>query len=194
MAISPYLTSSGYIVGGYASAFDPTNGAWQNLPTLPVPAAPPSGPVITGTVWAGTELIDSGLVLMPGHRPPAAGTKTASPVPTCPPIKFPEWVGGTFCGPPPGPGNGSGPDGSCLGSETAPPCGPGMVAGKYYAYTLVDACANYYIDGRWWSSELQGGTGSLNVWISVNSGGTGTGWIGPNGAVGFKPSTATSCS
>ena len=194
VAVNPYLTSSGYIIGGYASSFDPAEGSWQTLPTLPVPTAPPSGPVITGTVWAGTELIDSGLILMPGHRPPAAGTRTASPVPVCPPIKFPEWVGGTFCGPPPGPGNGNGLDGSCLGSETAPPCGPGMVAGRYYAYTLINSCTNDYIDGRWWSSGLQGGSGSLNVWISVDSAGNGAGWIGPNGAVGFKPSTAASCS
>lgn len=61
-------------------------------------------------------------------------------------------------------------------------------------YTLLSACANDYIDGRWWTNELPGGSGSLDVWISVNADETGAGFIAPNGAVGFKPSTATSCS
>jgi hypothetical protein len=133
-------------------------------------------------------------VLKPGHISSTTGPSAASTVPTCPPITFPEWVGGTFCGPPPGPGDGSGPDGSCLGTETAPPCGPGVVAGRYYAYTLIGNCTNDYDDGRWWTNELPGGTGPLEVWMSVNATGTGAGWIGPNGAVGFRPSVATSCS
>lgn len=192
MAVSPYLTSAGYLVGGYAAAFDPASG-WVDLPELPVPTAPPSGPVLSGTVWAGSELIDSGLLLVPGHRSSTTGPSTASAVPTCPPITFPDLVGGTFCGPPPRPGNGSGPDGSCLGTETAPPCGPGMVAGRYYAYTLISTCINDYVDGRWWKNGLPGGTGPLYAWMSVNATGTGAGWIGPKGAVGFRPSAATNC-
>jgi hypothetical protein len=194
IAASPYLTADGHLVGGYAAAFDPASGLWANLPALPVSAAPPSGPVLTGTVWAGSELIDSQLVLTPGHRSSTTGPSTASTLPSCPPITFPEWVGGHFCGPAPGPGSGNGLDGSCLGTETAPPCGPGMVAGRYYAYTLMSSCANDYIDGRWWRNELPGGSGPLDVWVLVNATGTGAGWIGPNGAVGFEPSTATSCS
>lgn len=194
VAVSPYLTSDGHLVGGYAAAFDAASDSWANLPDLPVPTAPPSGPVLSGTVWAGSELIDSGLVLKPGHISSTTGPSAASTVPTCPPITFPELVGGTFCGPPPGPGNGSGPDGSCLGTETAPPCGPGVVAGRYYAYTLISNCTNDYLDGRWWTNELPGGAGPLEVWMSVNATGTGAGWIGPNGAVGFRPSVATSCS
>ncbi len=194
IAVSPYLTADGHLVGGYAAAFDPASGSWANLPALPVSAAPPSGPVLTGTVWAGSELIDSQLVLTPGHRSSTTGPSTASTLPSCPPITFPEWVGGHFCGPAPGPGSGHGLDGSCLGTETAPPCGPGMVAGRYYAYTLISSCANDYIDGRWWRNELPGGSGPLDVWVSVNATGTGAGWIGSNGAVGFEPSTATSCS
>ncbi|MHB1583210.1 MAG: Kelch repeat-containing protein [Acidimicrobiales bacterium] len=192
IAVSPYLTSAGYLVGGYAAAFDPASG-WVDLPELPVPTAPPSGPVLSGTVWAGSELIDSGLVLLPGHRSSTTGPSTASAVPTCPAIAFPDLVGGAFCGPPPGPGDGSGPDGSCLGTETAPPCGPGMVAGRYYAYTLISTCTNDYVDGRWWKNGLPGGMGPLYVWMSVNTPGTGASWIGPNGAVGLRPSVATSC-
>lgn len=194
IAVSPYLTSAGYLVGGYAAAFDPASRSWANLPALPVSAAPPSGPALSGTVWAGSELIASQLVLTPGHRSSTTGPSTASTLPSCPPITFPEWVDGHFCGPAPGPGSGNGLDGSCLRTETAPPCGPGMVAGRYYAYTLISSCANDYIDGRWWRNELPGGSGPLDVWISVNAAGTGVGWIGPNGAVGFRPSAATSCS
>ena len=194
IAVSPYLTTDGHLVGGYAAAFDPASKAWADLPALPVSATPPSGSVLTGTVWAGSELIASHLVLAPRHRSSTTGPSSASTLPTCPPITFPEWVGSHFCGPAPRPGSGNGLDRSCLGDETAPPCGPGMVAGRYYAYTLISSCANDYIDGRWWRNELPGVSGSLDVWVSVNTTGTDAGWIGPNGAVGFEPSTVTRCS
>lgn len=189
VAVSPYLTAAGYLLGGYAAALDPTSDSWAAVPELPVPAAPPSGPVLSGTVWTGSELIVSGLVLVPGHRSPTTGPST---VPSCPPITFPE----SGCGPAPGPGNGSGPDGSCLGTEMAPPCGPGMVAGRYYAYTLITTCTNDYVDGRWWKNELPGpeGSGPMDVWVSVNESGMGGGWMGPNMSVGFEPSAATTCS
>jgi hypothetical protein len=190
--VSPYLTVDGYVVGGYSAAFDPSIGSWASLPQLPVPGAPPQGATVTGALWDGSELIDSGLVLTPASG--ASRGATVSSLPTCPPISFPDWVGGTFCGPAPGPGNGNGPDGSCLGDETAPPCGAGMVAGRYYPYTLLTACTNDYIDGRWWTNELPGGTGPSDVWMAVNVNETGAGWIGPNGSVGFKPSSTTSCS
>lgn len=193
IALSPF-SSGGHPLGGYAASFDPATGAWVDLPKLPVPAAPPSGPVLSGTVWAGTELIESGLVLASGHGAPTTGTIGTSTVLGCPPITYPEQVGGRFCGPAPGPGNGDGVSGSCLGTETAPPCGPGMIAGKYYAYTLITTCTNDYIDGRWWRNELPGGSGPMDVWISVNATGSGAGWIGPDGAVGFAPSTASGCS
>ena len=194
VAVSPFLTPYGYLVGGYAAALDPANDSWANLPALPVSAAPPSGPVVSGTVWTGSRLIESGLEFVPQHGTSSTGAGTADTLPSCPPISFPDWVGGHFCGPDPGSGNGSGLGGSCLGRETTPPCGPGMVGGKYYAYTLINTCNNAYFDGRWWTNELPGGTGLLNVWVSVSNSGTGAGWIGPNGSVGFKPSTATSCS
>jgi len=193
VAVSPFLTPYGYLVGGYAAALDPVNGSWANLPELPVSAAPPSGPVLSGTVWTGSRLIQAGLVFVPQHGSSSSGAGTASTLPSCPPISFPDWVGGHFCGPAPGPGNGSGSGGSCLGTETAPPCGSGMAIGKYYAYTRNSLCTNDYIDGRWWTNELPGGSGLQNVWVSVGNSLAGAGWIGPNGSVGFKPSTATSC-
>ncbi len=194
IAVSPYLSGNGHLLGGYAAAFDPASGSWANLPALPVPTSPPSGPVLTGTVWAGSELIDSHLSLIPGHRHSATGVSTASALPSCPPIAFPEWVGGYFCGPAPGPGNGYGLDGSCIGTEQAPPCGPGMVPDKSYPYTLIGSCTNYYIDGRWWRNQLPGGSGPVKVWISVNTTGTSARLMGPNGAVGFEPSATSSCS
>ncbi len=192
IAIRPYVTDGGYLVGGYAAAFDPASGSWTGLPELPVPAAPPSGPVLTGTVWAGSELIDADVRLVPGHRAAGRGPG-AGAVPNCPPIAFPELVGGQFCGPPPGPGTGNGPGGSCLGTEAAPPCGPGMAAGRYYPYTLFGACTNVFLDGRWWRNELPGGSGPLDVWVWVDATATAAGWTGPLGAVGFVPSTATGC-
>ncbi len=193
VAVSPYVTADGHLVGGYAAAFDPASGSWANVPELPVSAAPPSGPTLSGTVWAGFELITSQLILTPGHRTSTTGSSTVATLPSCPSITFPELIDGHFCGPSPGPGSGHGLDGSCLGTEKAPPCGAGMVTGRYYAYTLIISCANDYIDGRWWRNELPGGSGPLDVWVSVNATGTGAGWIGPNGVVGFEPSTTTSC-
>jgi hypothetical protein len=193
VALSPFSTPSGYLVGGYAAALDPANDSWVNLPVLPVSAAPPSGPVVSGTVWTGSRLIEAGLEFVPQHGTSSTRAGTAGTLPSCPPISFPELVGGQFCGPAPGPGNGSGSGGSCIGTETTPPCGPGMVGGRYYAYTLNSLCTSDYIDGRWWTNELPGGSGLLNVWVSVGNSLAGAGWIGPNGSVGFKPSTATSC-
>jgi hypothetical protein len=193
VAVSPYLNPAGQVFGGYAAALNPDKDSWASLPDLPVPTAPPSGPLFSGTVWTGSELIDSGLVLAPGHSR-TTGSGVASTLPNCPPITFPASVGGMFCGPSPGPGNGHGTGGSCLGNETAPPCGAGMVAGRYYAYTLIPTCGYDYVDGRWWRNELPGGAEPVHVWVSVNAARIGAGWIGPNGAVGFQPSSATSCS
>ena len=195
VVVSPYVTAEGYVVGGYGAAFDPSGHIWTALPELPVPNRPPQGATVTGAVWDGSELFDSNLVLVPGRAGESSRGTTVSSLPTCPQMSFPDDVGGTFCGSPPRHGNGNGPDGSCLGSETSPPCGGGMVAGRYYAYTLFSACTNAYIDGRWWKNELPGGSGPMYVWMAVDgANGAGAGWIGPNGSVGFQPSSATSCS
>jgi hypothetical protein len=195
--ITSYLTDSGYQVGGSAAAFDPGRRTWTALPQLPVPVTPPSGPVLTGSVWTGSQLITSNLVLVPGRGgnpgssvPTSAG---ASTLPRCPPITFPSLVGGTFCGPAPGPGNGHGAGGSCRGDETAPPCGAGLDPGRYYPYTLLGACANTYLDGRWWKNELPGGSGFEHVWVSVSADGRGAGWISREGNVDFTPSASSNC-
>lgn len=198
VAVSPYETSKGYVLGGYAAAIALDHRAWTSLPQLPVPRAQPTGVTFSGSVWAGTELIDAGLVLKPGRiRTGQAQQRTAgngsSPPPICPSISFPDFVNGTFCGPAPGPGNGNGPTGSCSGTETLPPCGPGMEPGKYYAYTVLGACPDAFVDGRWWASELPGGYGPVDVWMSVEPGEAGAGWIGPSGAVGFRLSSGVPC-
>ena len=180
-------------MGGYAAAFDPTTGSWLDLPEVPVPNTAPSGPVLSGAVWAGSEFIDADLVLTPGRRTSSTKNDGQAQLPSCPPITFPDLVGGHFCGPAPGPGNGSGPHGSCVGTEAAAPCGAGMIAGRYYSYTLISNCTNDYIDGRWWTNELPGGSGAMDVWVSVASDASDAGLIGPTGAVGFAPSAATSC-
>src|SRR6266498_2932754 len=55
----------------------------------------------------------------------------------------------TFCGPPHAAGNGAGPEGVCLGTETAPPCGPGAVPGRYYPCTLPLRCDGLVVfDGK----------------------------------------------
>jgi hypothetical protein len=193
LAVSLYAGAQSDPVGGHAAAFDPTTGSWLDLPEIPVPKAAPSGPVLSGAVWAGSEFIDADLVLAPARLASSSKTNGQATLPSCPPITFPDWVGGHFCGPAPGPANGSGPHGSCGGMEAAPPCGAGMIAGRYYSYTLISNCTNDYIDGRWWTNELPGGSGAVDVWMSVTSNGSGAGWIGPSGAVGFTPSAATRC-
>lgn len=196
VAVSPIVDEGGYVLGGYAAALDSAKDLWGRLPQLPVPKAPPSGPVVSGSLWVGSRLIDSTLVLAPGKGPAHGFIRTTLSTATlarCPPISFPDSVG-TFCGPPPGPGSGNGPAGSCLGTETDPPCGPGMVAGRYYSYTLISTCANAYVDGRWWRNELPGGSGPTEVWMAVAPGESGAGWISPSGAVGFRPTSSTGCS
>jgi hypothetical protein len=196
VALSPVLDDHGYVLGGYAAALDSEGPTWARLPQLPVPRVSPSGSVVSGALWAGSELLDSNLALVPEAGRAhgfAATTLTTASLSACPPIPFPDSIG-TFCGPAPGPGDGHGPSGSCLGNETAPPCGPGMVADKYYSYTLTSTCANAYIDGRWWRNELPGGSGPIDVWMAVMPGKAGAGWISPAGAVGFRATASTGCS
>jgi len=141
--------------------------------------------------------LDAYLVALEDQSSPAGEAWSEGPNPSprspaCPPGAGPSWVGGTFCGPTPGPGNGAGLDGECTGSETAPPCGPGAVPGHYYAYTLPVRCDGRIIfDGRAWVSELpppQDGP-PMYVWMALSSDGH-AGFIGPQGAVGFEPYAA----
>ncbi len=69
------------------------------------------------------------------------------PCPTYAPT--PTDVDGNYCGPDPSPGNGARPDGVCTGQEFAPPCGPGMIPGTFYEYSLPSGCRMFF-DGRPW--------------------------------------------
>ena len=113
-------------------------------------------------------------------------------IPPCPAgIAVPSDLSGQYCGPVPPAGNGLGPGGQCTGREADPPCGPGVVAGRYYAYTLPGNYSGLVIfDGRQWVSELTLPTEvpPLDVWMRLTAAGT-LGWIGPRGAVDFVPYT-----
>jgi hypothetical protein len=101
---------------------------------------------------------------------------------------------GTFCGPPPGPGNGLGPGGLCTGAERVPPCGPGVVPGVDYPYTMPGTCdGRIWFDGKQWDSELPPPTpvAAFYVYMSESTNGT-VGFIAPVGAVGFTPDSAAS--
>ena len=109
----------------------------------------------------------------------------ATPCPTN--LAEPSMTTGTFCGPDPARGSGHGPDGVCDGTESAPPCGPGVVLGKYYAFTLPGNCSIVRFDGSYWVSELvpPHAIQNMYVWMAVTSGGS-AGFISPAGAVGFR--------
>jgi hypothetical protein len=110
----------------------------------------------------------------------------------CPvPSPEPSMVTGQYCGPVPPPGNGLGPNGECTGREATVPCAAGVVAGKYYAFTLPGRCDGVVIfDGRRWISELPPPTNvsDFDVWMRLDPTGR-LGFIGPRGVVGFDPDT-----
>jgi hypothetical protein len=130
----------------------------------------------------------------PVHSSPSNGAQApgAGPV-SCPPRSTaPTLVGGELCGPPPPAGNGFGVDGECTGRETTPPCGPGVVPGRYYAYTVPGSCTGLVIfDGRRWVSELPppSPVAPFPVWMRLDTSGQMLGSIGPDGAVGYVPDT-----
>jgi hypothetical protein len=140
----------------------------------------------------------------PSHSRVAAGSNGPSvrsqfprmgpaPVPApCPAgASVPSMATGNYCGPRPPAGNGLGPNGECTGQETAPPCGRGVVPGRDYAYTMPGSCSGLVIfDGRRWVSELPPPTPvpAFDVWMRLTGSGS-LGWIGPRGAVGFRPYT-----
>jgi hypothetical protein len=106
-------------------------------------------------------------------------------------------MNGRFCGPTPTRGTGLGPSGECTGRETSPPCGPGMVAGRYYAYTLPGRCdGRLILDGRRWRSELPPPkpVPDMYVWVSVDRGDQHAGFISPKGSVSFEPDHGTPAS
>ena len=123
------------------------------------------------------------------------------PAPEAPPCQVGQSVpsmDGRFCGPAPGPGSGLGPSGECTGNETSPPCGPGVIPGQFYAYTVPGTCNGLMtFDGKQWVSELPppNPVPDFDVWIQLSAGGS-VGWIAPIGAVGLQPyvgQTLTPC-
>jgi hypothetical protein len=126
-----------------------------------------------------------------------AGAGSAASLPqnfqaTSQPCPTPAWEGGSYCGPPPQPGNGSDPGGRCSGHETAPPCGPGAVVGTYYAYTLPVRCDGLItFDGRRWTSDLLPPSRGpdLWVWMRLAPGGH-LRFVSPVGTIGFTSGKA----
>jgi len=112
--------------------------------------------------------------------------------PACPAHQSAPTFNETYCGPTPTQGNGYGPSGECTGRETAPPCGPGMIPNRYYAYTLPGRCdGRLILDGRRWRSELppQMPVPDQYGWGKVSANGKSAGWISPHGIFGFDPDT-----
>ena len=138
----------------------------------------------TATAGAGAGATSAGGTPSPN----AAAPQDFSPA-TTQPCPTPIWAGGSYCGPPPRPGNGRGPGGRCSGHETTPPCGPGAVVGTYYAYTLPVRCDELItFDGRRWTSDLLPPSNGpdLWVWMRLAPGGH-LRFVSPVGTIGFTP-------
>lgn len=165
-----------------------------------VPGVHPGGRIPSGSAAGGLARRGA---LAPSHAaygvtpgvsaPGVAAVDPPGPLPSCPSPagNRPSDALGTFCGPSPHAGNGLGPDGTCTGAETGPPCGPGAVPGRYYAYTVPGSCEQGLIfDARRWDSELPPPTPipDFFVWIAISSNGV-AGWISPQGAVGLQPAS-----
>jgi hypothetical protein len=166
-------------VAGYALAVGPQLAA--NSPTIrskPAPATttlPVRSPYSQSSGQSASRADES---MLPPDPPPCPAHQAT-----------PTRASGRYCGPDPGAGNGSGPNGTCTGSETAPPCGPGVVPGQYYAYTMPGTCSGLAtFDGRQWVSELPppSATAVFYVWMRLDPTGS-AGWISPSGAVGLAP-------
>jgi hypothetical protein len=126
----------------------------------------------------------------PLRKVPSGAQSSPPPAPRpCPANQVePSMATGSFCGPLPPRGNGLGADGVCTGQETTPPCGPGVVPNRYYAYTLPGKCDGLFIfDGRRWVAELTPSPdANTYVWMQLSAADA-VRWIGPTGSVGFRP-------
>lgn len=171
---------SGIGVAGYA-----LNQAPHLAANGPANASRPA-PVSTSTVPVGSPYAQSS-GLSAGRADEIAPSLS---LPPCPAHQAnPTRATGSYCGPDPGAGDGAGPDGTCNGTEQAPPCGPGVIPGRYYAYTMPGTCSGLVtFDGRQWVSELPppSPTADYFVWIRLDPRGS-VGWISPSGAVGLTP-------
>ena len=170
--------------GGCNDGSDAEGGAFAEVPERGWVQVGGVSAAACGNLHSGAPPVTTGPPEQHAQAPPAA-----SP---CPPdMSTPSMATGSFCGPAPHAGNGLGPDGLCTGQETRPPCGPGAVAGRYYAYTLPGSCDGRVVfDGRLWVSELPPPTQrpDMYVWMRLDPDGD-LGFIAPNGAVGFLPDT-----
>jgi hypothetical protein len=181
--------------GGTAVGFALSSGP-------PLAADRPPGHVVTSTSTTGATATSGSpdVVGAPSDAGTAGLHAQSTPAPDAPPCpvgqSVPSDAIGRYCGPTPGPGSGSGPDGTCTGSETVPPCGPGAEPDRYYAYTMPGTCNGLItFDGRQWVAELTPPTTSPDsyVWMRLTPSGL-LGWIGPTGAVGFQAYTGQALS
>lgn len=155
------------------------------------------GGAAAGVTWASNPRPTPRSAISPNATPPTTvptenpGKPPPAPLP-CPANDItPSMATGSFCGPRPPAGSGLGPGGECTGKETIPPCGPGAVPNRYYAYTMPGTCSGLIIfDGRQWVAELTPPTRvpGADVWMQITAGGA-VGWISPTGSVGFQPYT-----
>jgi hypothetical protein len=84
----------------------------------------------------------------------------------------PSVVDGIYEGQLPPAGTGRGRGGRCTGAERSPPCGPGVVAHRYYAASVPPGCDRPIIfDGRrWWAqpTSIPGPKGTVvHVWLRL---------------------------
>jgi len=177
---SAVVLLGGLAVAGYAlETGTPLRANGPSVPVRPSPTTPITGSTPQSLSTASGQSFSR-----------AYGSQPPPDAPPCPAHQTtPSTVGGRFCGPSPGPGNGSGPDGVCSGTETVPPCGHGVIPDRYYAYTMPGTCDGLVtFDGRRWVSELPPPSPSpdFDVWIRLGVGGS-VRWISPSGAVGLAP-------
>jgi hypothetical protein len=108
--------------------------------------------------------------------PSASGAATSSGCPSgalCTPApQLPSFSAGSYRGTLPHRGPGSGPAGTCLATDSAPPCGPGVLPGHLYAMTLPTGCGvRIWFDAtQWWAAEraIPGARGAtVEAWLEL---------------------------
>jgi hypothetical protein len=196
-------TGGGTVGSGTTSSGTTSSGTAVHPVTPPVVIAPAPGSTRSGSGAGSTGSAPGATGSAPGATTPVpgGGVQPGGPVsvpctqpPTvapCPAHATTPSMHGGYCGPAPYPGDGLGPDGVCTGREASAPCGPGVVPGRYYAYSLPVRCSVPVVfDGRrWWPQLTPSATGTaVDVWIALQPDGS-AGWIGPEGAEGLTPDT-----
>lgn len=189
MAVVALIVLGGIAVAG-RSSIEGTRRSDRASTRVPAPVAVAPA-LVPGAPSHSAEFGPMDGPFSPFALPPTAGPTYGPAIASCPTgVGSPSITSGRYCGPRPPAGNGLGPDGECTGRETGPPCGPGVIPGKYYAYTMPGSCSGLIIfDGRRWVSELPPSTPvpAFDVWMRLTSSGV-LGWVGP-GVVDFEPYT-----